>query len=102
MTLRERFPELHTFFGGWFHQDWPIEGEDDVAVIKAFLDEVDPETVEAVRGELDRFLQLGLDEEAMQNAIWQDFACGYHPMGVSLSMTEWIRSVRSHLTDLPK
>jgi hypothetical protein len=100
MTLRERFPELHTFFGGWFHQDWPIEGEDDVAVIKAFSDEVGPETVEAVRGELARFLQLGLDEEAMQHAIWEDFACGYYPMGSGQSMTVWVRSVRDRLEEL--
>jgi CdiI immunity protein len=99
VTLRyeEDFPALWTFFGGWFHQDWPIEGPDDVAVIERVINESEPEFVRAVRVELDELLSLGMDEEAMRSAVWSGFGCGYTPLDDGVTMIEWVRSVRDRL-----
>jgi hypothetical protein len=93
----QKFPALSAFFGGWFHQDWPIEGPDDVAVVDRFVSESDPELVDAVRLEFDRLLALGLDEAAMRSAVWYGFGCGYTPEGSGRTMTEWVRSIRDRL-----
>ncbi|WP_245150852.1 contact-dependent growth inhibition system immunity protein [Pseudomonas fluorescens] len=46
------FPELHDFFGAYFHQDWSVEYESAEQVLEAFLAESDVEILKAVQQEL--------------------------------------------------
>ncbi|MEW9524416.1 hypothetical protein MRBLRH8O_002238 [Agrobacterium radiobacter] len=55
MTKRsEKFEQL---LGGYFHQDWDIEGEKDSDVIVAFRQAVPAVEIEATIAEVDRMLQ---------------------------------------------
>nr|BFE93814.1 hypothetical protein GCM10020185_43500 [Pseudomonas brassicacearum subsp. brassicacearum] len=51
-SMNTEFPELHDFFGAYFHQDWSAEHESAEQVLEAFLAESDVEILKAVQQEL--------------------------------------------------
>ena len=97
MNLRDEFPALFQFFGGWFNQDWDLDAADDNGVIRRFVEEEAPEQVAAVRQQLNRFLDLHLDESATEEALARDFGCDYNSAPNGLSVTEWLHKVAVRL-----
>ena len=55
------FPELASFMGGWFHQDFDLHGDSLEAVVSAFLADGDPALVTPLMDDIDRFLASGDD-----------------------------------------
>jgi hypothetical protein len=93
--LRERFPELYQFFGGYFHEDWDLDAEDDAGVVRFFKSLAPSERVLEVRRQLEAFLSLGLPEEETQKAVWHSFGCAYDPG--ELPMRSWLQRIRREL-----
>jgi CdiI immunity protein len=92
-----QLPALEQFFGGYFNQDWDLDAPDDGAVVALFVREAAPERLDEVRRELDRLLALRLDEKQLRDVLLSDLAAYYDPGPDGLTMTEWLRRVRSLL-----
>jgi hypothetical protein len=55
---RAQWRQLSNFLGGYFHQDYDLDGENTTEVVSAYLSEAPVEDVQASVAELDRFLSI--------------------------------------------
>ncbi len=51
-----QYPRLADFMGGWFHQDFDMEGETVAEIVAAFLNVTSAVEKEALRADIERFL----------------------------------------------
>ncbi len=56
---QKQFPELASFMGGWFHQDFDIHGDTPEAVTRAFILDTDRNGIAALIRDIDGFLATG-------------------------------------------
>jgi CdiI immunity protein len=96
-VLRDQYPDLFSFFGVRFHQDWDLDARDDSGVIDDFLNEEPGEFIDAVRHEIRALIELDLSESELQEAVWRDLGCYYDPTPSGLSMTQWVQTVAARL-----
>ncbi len=97
MKLNKRFPDLEQFFGCYFHEDWMDEYENEEMAIKGYVDDDGPEAAHNVAHELDKLLELELPEAELEGAMYRELHCYYAPEPDGISMSEWLRWVRSML-----
>ena len=64
--MNQDFPEIHDFFGSYFHQDWRDEHETADQVINDFLQTSDKGTPRLVRNELQSLLLEKKDELSLR------------------------------------
>ncbi|PIE83378.1 MAG: hypothetical protein CSA09_00410 [Candidatus Contendobacter odensis] len=89
-----QYPRLADFMGGWFHQDFDIEGETVAEVVAVFLNVTPLVEQEALRADIERFLaehmhQLDDDFEA----IFQPDVLPYALSGSTRAFLEEIRAL---------
>lgn len=97
MKLNEKFTDLVQFFGCYFHQDMFDDYASDEMAIKGYVDDDGPDAARHVARELDKLLELGLPEAELDTAMYKELHCYYSPKPDGISMTEWLRWVRSTL-----
>jgi hypothetical protein len=67
------YPRLADLIGGWFHQDYDIEGETVAEIIDAFRAVTPPDEQAALRAEISAFLAEHSDR------LDEDFEAIFHP-----------------------
>ncbi len=97
MKLSEQFPDLEQFFGAYFHQDWMDFDEAAETVIERFVNDATQDELSSTIGELDQLLSLGLPEAELEHVMYKELGCYYNPEPDGISMSEWLRWVRSML-----
>ncbi len=97
MNMAEEFPSLDHFFGCYFYQSWRSEYDNEEMAIKGYVDDDGPEEAGRVVRELDRLLALDLPEAKLDEMMCDDLGCYYNPEPSGLSMSAWLRWVRSML-----
>ncbi len=55
--MKQAFPYLANFLGGWFHQDFDLEGDTVGEVVQAFARVSDPQEWHDLLADIDRFVQ---------------------------------------------
>ncbi len=70
---------LSQFFGGYFHQDWPLEGDDWPAIVTQYLREVDPDEGRALADAIDALVRSTPDDAEMERIVHHDLGCDYDP-----------------------
>jgi CdiI immunity protein len=90
--------ELHQFFAGYFHEDWPVDALNPDDVISSFIAAPHP------AGELSRLADLVdsyachlSNDETLEQALFMDLGCYYSPSVEGLSARIWLRHVASRL-----
>ena len=96
--MNQSYPALVQFFGGYFHEDWPLEAASWEEVVEIFLKAVDRDTLVSVRDELDRLRSHAPDEESIGNALFE-LGCCYAPSGGGLTSNEWLDLVQRRLAN---
>ena len=91
------FPELHDFFGAYFHQDWTVEHDTAEKVIDAFLAESDFEDLVAVQRELYVLLDQNKNELALREYLLTELSCYYSYLNVWESGESWLRHIAEKL-----
>lgn len=91
--MNHEFPELHDFFGAYFHQDWLIEYDTPDKVIADFLQTSDPEIILLVCEELRSLLSQNKDELAVRDYLLRDLSCYYCYWNKWASGQEWLSYV---------
>ncbi|MFN2581401.1 MAG: contact-dependent growth inhibition system immunity protein [Candidatus Dormibacteria bacterium] len=91
------FPALAKLFGGYFHQDWHEEHATTQAAVSAFLRDAPPTTAATAVADLDRLLDLHLDESALQRVLSEGFDCNYVPEVDERRVDQWLLQLRDAL-----
>ena len=78
------------FFSGYFHEDWPMEADSDVDIIRVFLGS----GVNIVQANqlADQLVLVAKDHQNEPNDAWllDRYGCYYSPEVDGLSGSEWV------------
>ena len=95
--MNAEFPELHDFFGAYFHQDWTVEHDTAEQVIDAFVAESAIEDLMAVRHELLVLMDQGKDEFVLREYLLRELSCYYCYWNAWASGESWLRHIAGRL-----
>jgi hypothetical protein len=83
------YPELETLIGGWFHQDFDINGNTLEEVVAAYRAVTPAHQQRALAGEIRRFL----DDEDVETAFEQRFKPDVSPSGFAPTTREFLQRI---------
>lgn len=91
---RDELPStpLSILLGGYFHQDWIIEGSNPRAVVEQFIDDSTRDEVTAAQKGAERLLASSADERWLKRTL-QEMGLYYLPEADGLSYREWLQDV---------
>ncbi|MGF0242264.1 contact-dependent growth inhibition system immunity protein [Rhodococcus sp. IEGM1300] len=95
--MNKEFPELHNFFGAYFHQDWTVEHQTAEQVVDAFLVDSSPEDLKLVWEELNALLDQRMGELDLRKYLLRELSCYYCYWNVWESGELWLRHIASKL-----
>jgi len=99
-TMNERAERLRHFFGGYFHQDWDIEGAEAWQdVVRQFVTENPSSAVLAVRDALRAWLMETATAAVPSQGLPAAFACDYDPRLDGLTDRKWVEQVAALLEE---
>lgn len=96
MSIREDFPALWQFLGGYFHQDWMNDAPDPSTVVDLFLNESNREQIAGVLSELTRLLNQDCSDDELQ-ALLLKIGCDVHFPFFGVTARQWLVSVRGQI-----
>lgn len=97
-NYKERFPNLYQLLSGYFHQDWvhvfDWKGQTPSyeAVVRYYKSSNPSSVVEKDTEELEEFLSLGLDEDAIYEAIRHEWQIAFRPAYINLTYKKWLEN----------
>jgi len=95
--MTESFVNLERLLGGYFHQDWDMEGATDADVILAFRQAEAASQIEATISEVNQVLQLCAGEPLKADELLAGLGCEYYYHADGLTGIAWLERVRSLL-----
>jgi len=91
----ESFSAFAQLLGGWFHQDFDLEGDTLEDIIAHYKDATDEAEVRAAKRDIARFLeQSGAD---LDRSFVEVFSPDVDPAGWGLTTKEWLEQIRDLL-----
>ncbi|WP_123533148.1 contact-dependent growth inhibition system immunity protein [Pseudomonas fluorescens] len=97
--MNQDFPEIHDFFGSYFHQDWREEHETADQVINDFLQASDKGTLRLVRNELQSLLLEKKDELSLRAYLLKELSCYYCYWNEGVTGELWLRQIAEKLDE---
>jgi hypothetical protein len=88
----EQFPYLFNLVGGWFHQDYDIEGNSLEEIVSSFKKGAPAEDVVGTRSDIRRFLRL-YDGPDLQQAFVRLFEPGVLPAAWNMDLKQWLLKI---------
>jgi hypothetical protein len=104
MRYKDKFPELYTFFAGYFNQDWVDMYEfesgkkDALEVVRFYKTEDSADGIKKTVAELEEFLKLGLNDEELDSAL-DELGSDYYAPGDNWINREWLEKTLEILKD---
>ena len=95
--MTERFKNLEQLLGGYFHQDWDMEGATDADVIVAFRRAASVDQIEATIAEVDHILRRFSGDSLKIEELLAALGCEYCYQADGPSGQEWLQRVHSLL-----
>ena len=95
--MSREFPELHEFFGAYFHQDWLDEHETAEQVLDSFLTESHIDDLMVVQKELNALLDQEKDELILREYLLKELSCYYCYWNAWDSGQAWLRHIARRL-----
>jgi hypothetical protein len=92
MTMHREDSPIALLFGGYFHQDWMIEGPDAGTVIRKFTEESEKEDVRRAKEEAEALLSADFDEARLAR-ILNEMGLYYLPQADGMSYRDWLTFV---------
>lgn len=89
------YPELASFMGGWFHQDFDIHGDSLEEVVAAFKAESDADLFKPLLDDIDAFLATG--DEGMEGRFQALFRPDVIPTAFRPTTREFLEAIRDAL-----
>jgi CdiI immunity protein len=96
--MSNRKHTLRDFFGGYFHQDWDIDGvESWVGVVDQFVQENSIARVREVREALREWVDSS-NEEEISRQLMNELGCDYDWQPDGLGARDWVLGIINRLT----
>jgi hypothetical protein len=92
-TVRDEFPALWQFLGGYLHQDWRHEYASPEAAFRDFLDG-EPGLAEETAAELTAVLASGRDEDDLKSLVLEGGSF-YLPSNDGIAPSAWLARLLS-------
>jgi hypothetical protein len=92
--MRDRYPELHQFFGGYYHQDWRMDHSTTEAVLHSFIGDSAPHERAMISAQLREV--LALSDAQLADAVF-DLGAYYDPTPDGQTMREWLQAALNAL-----
>jgi hypothetical protein len=89
------YPLLNQLIGGWFHQDFDVEGETIEDVVAAYKAATSPEEVRGVKAEIRRFVEQAGDN--IDDRFEMLFHHDSNPPGWGLTTRAWLDRIHDAL-----
>ncbi|WP_377161914.1 contact-dependent growth inhibition system immunity protein [Roseateles sp. UC29_93] len=96
---QQQFPDLASFMGGWFHQDFDIEGDSIQDIVGAFRKEATTQLVQLLVADIDRFLETG--DDGMDERFQAYFEPDIIPSAFCPTTRDFLLTLRSSLSNSP-
>ena len=93
--MRDRYPELHQFLGGYYHQDWTLDYSTPDAALRSFIGDSDPDERAIVSTQLREV--MALPDAQLAGAVL-DLGAYYDPAPDGQTLREWLQAVLHSLT----
>lgn len=90
------FPLLRQLLGGYFHQDWPLDGGSWEEVTDDFIAESTGPSVAATADELRSLLAGQLSDQQLEDTV-DELGGSVDPSAFDLSAREWLEAVAARL-----
>lgn len=91
----EDLGRLPQFFGGYFNEDWDLDGPDADAILDRFMNHnPDVKARSELAALIDRFLNGNDDDAQLAQRLFKQLWCYYAPAG---STREWLQHVARRL-----
>ncbi|OLT98667.1 hypothetical protein SAMN04490202_0154 [Pseudomonas reinekei] len=97
--MNKNFPELHDFFGAYFHQDWTVEHETADQVIDGYLSESDEHHLQIVLTELCMLIAQKKEELALREYMLKELSCYYCYWNTWESGDSWLLHIARKLQE---
>ncbi|MDL5601634.1 contact-dependent growth inhibition system immunity protein [Bacillus subtilis] len=97
--MNKDLPELHDFFGAYFHQDWMMEHDSADLVLTSFLDEAGEAELILIRNELQTLINWGKNEAALRSYLLSELSCYYCYWNDWRSGEIWLLHIMSKLNE---
>lgn len=89
MTTSQSYPQLDSLIGGWFHQDFDLEGDTLEEIVAAYKTVHSREDWEGTRAEILRFLE-GRDDTQVKEDFVRLFQPGVDAEAWGMSTRQWL------------
>ena len=93
--MTENFQKLHGFFAGYFHQDWDLEAEDDIGIIKLFTSREPRRLVGQVILELQQAIDLCENNVLDPETLLETLGCDYYQD--KILKLDWMKKIHRNL-----
>ncbi|WP_139232402.1 contact-dependent growth inhibition system immunity protein [Pseudomonas sp. NFACC46-3] len=97
--MRNKYPGLFQFLGCYFHQDWMCESPEPDGMIRLFVSDSVPETIDAVKQEILKLLAADISEEELRGILMDEMPCNYCYWLDWDSGTTWLNHIIEILSD---
>jgi len=94
----KRFYALQEMFSSYFHEDWRLDHPSTAAVIRRYADDY-PGRIPKVIAEIDQLVALDASDEMLLDHVLHRYQLVYDPASDGLTMRQWLRQMRSILTE---
>ncbi|MFI5716303.1 contact-dependent growth inhibition system immunity protein [Nocardia sp. NPDC051750] len=97
--LRDRHPEIEYLAGAYFHQDYDLEADSPMGVIRKFRTDEAPGQVQALREALRLLIDSGANEQQLAE-VWLRRGAGasYDPRTDGLEFSGFLKNVVDELS----
>lgn len=96
--MNQELHRLEQFFGGYFHEDWNLDGDSDTEIIALFLNQEPSDSISGVISELDELIRSCTGTRKDAAKALSELHCYYHYPADGLSGLDWLIRIRTQLS----
>jgi hypothetical protein len=83
----------------YFHQDFDLEADTPIGVVKVFRDSEDPEMAEDLQAEIITLLGANPSEEDLSKIWLVDGGADYDPRSSGITLRDWLMNIAEVLSE---
>lgn len=95
---KDRWEELHQFFGAYFHQDWTLEADSPDEVVRIFInDGFCRSELMNLATDVETYADSKLNDAAAEEGLMSELGCYYLPSADNTGAKAWLCHVATLL-----
>lgn len=87
---------IQLLFAGYFHQDWGLEADDDIGVVRNFIESEGIKDTQPILAAIDKVL---LQDDTEVSSFLAESGCEYYFAADGLTAKQWLERLRSEFVN---